>query len=213
MNDVKTQAVDVLDYIPGQCWVQLIQKIDPTAMESASDLVSHYIHNEIDSYRGGVYHLPEGKPEPNNLKQLHNRSPLRFVVEYLMTEAKNPTKGNERVVLNCLRCLSRKFPKPIPPLDMYFLIHFMNDDIEMKKYSIRILANQIVQSGTAKNLLENYVTKLNENQLTDSQEVQIVLDVLVEIVNGISVNISEKLMRRLFEFSLNKCQQERKFPF
>ncbi|KAG4067715.1 hypothetical protein HA402_005487 [Bradysia odoriphaga] len=77
VSDAKTiDAVDVLDYIPGQCWVQLIQKVNPSAMGSAADLVSHYIHNEIEAYRGGVYHLPEGKPEPNNLKQLHNRSPL-----------------------------------------------------------------------------------------------------------------------------------------
>lgn len=213
LSDVKTEAVDVLDYIPGQCWVQLIQKVKPSAIESASQLVAHYIYNEIDSYRGGVYHLPEGKPEPTNLKQLHNRSPLRFVVEYLMMEAKKATKGNELVIVNCLRCLSRKFPKPIPPLDMYFLVHFMNDDIEMKKYCVRILANQVVQSGTAKNLLENYVDKFNEDQFNDSKELQIIFDVLVDLVNGISVDISLKLMKQLFELSARKLQHERKiFP-
>lgn len=65
--DVKPDPVDVLDYVPGQCWLQLIQKVHPSSMEDASNLVSHYIHNEIGSYRSGVYNLPEGKPEPNNL--------------------------------------------------------------------------------------------------------------------------------------------------
>lgn len=210
-GDVKPNPVDVLEYIPGHCWVQLIQKVNPSAMESASDLVSHYIHNEIESYRSGVYHLPEGKPEPNNLKQLHNRSPLRYIVEYLIMEAKKSFKGNEQVVRNCLRCLSKKFPKPIPPLDMYFLIHFMNDDIEMKKYCIRILANQIIQSGTAKNLLENFVTKISVDQLNDFSEIEIILDVLVDLMNGISTDISEQLMQQLFEFSFQKCRAERKF--
>lgn len=209
--DAKPDPVDVLDYIPGQCWVQLIQKVNPSTMVFASDLVSHYIHNEIESYRSGVYHLPEGKPEPNNLKQLHNRSPLRYVVEYLMMEAKKPIKGNEQIVLNCLRCLSKKFPKPIPPLDMYFLIHFMNDDIEMKKYCVRILANQVIQSGTAKNLLENYITKFGEEQLNDFLEVQIMLDVMVDLINGISTDISEKFIKQLFEFAFRKGQSERKF--
>lgn len=208
--DVNPDPVDVLDYIPGQCWIQLIQNVNPLAIEFASDLVAHYIHNEIDSYRSGVYQLPEGKPEPNNLKQLHNRSPLRYVVEYLTMEAKKSIKGNEAVVRNCLRCLSKKFPKPIPPLDMYFLIHFMNDDIDMKKYCIRILANQILQSGTAKNLLENYVSKFAEDQLNDFGEIEIVLDVLVEIINGISTDISKQFMKRLFEFSYQKSQSERK---
>lgn len=191
--------------------MQLIQKVNPAAIGSASDLVSHYIHNEIESYRSGVYHLPEGKPEPNNLKQLHNRSPLRYVVEYLMMEAKKPIKGNEVVLRNCLRCLSKKFPKPIPPLDVYFLIQFMNDDVEMKKYCVRILANQVVQSGTAKNLLENYLTKFGEEQLNDCTEVEIVLDVMVDLINGLSTDVSEKFITQLFEFSLRKCQSERTF--
>lgn len=214
-GDVKPNPVDVLDYIPGQCWVQLIQKVNPTAMEFASDLVSHYIHNDIESYRSGVYHMPEGKPEPNNLKQLHHRSPLRYIVEYLTMEAKksSPIAGNDQrvVLLNCLRCLSKKFPKPIPPLDMYFLVHFMNDDIDMKRYCIRILANQVIQSGTAKNLLENYVDKFGEEQMNDFREVQIILDVLVDVMNGISTEISENFMKELFEFSFRRGQSERKF--
>lgn len=211
--DATQDPVDVLTYVPGQCWVQLIQKVNSKAIEGAADLVSHYIHNEIDSYRSGIYQLPEGKPEPTNLKQLHNRSPLRYMLEYLMIEAKKSIKGNELVVLNCLRCLSKKFPKPIPPLDMYFLVQFMNDDIEMRKYCIRILANQMVQSGTAKNVMENYLTKFDEEKLCDFEEVKLVLDVMVDLVNGVAIDMSEKFIKRLFDFAYRKRQFERKYFF
>ncbi|KAJ6641283.1 Focadhesin [Pseudolycoriella hygida] len=205
--DGKANPVDVLDFVPGQCWTQLIEKVNPSARHSASDLVSHYIHNEIDSYRSGVYHLPEGKPEPNSLRQLHNRSPLRYVVEYLVMEAKRPIKGSWDVILNCLRCLSKRFPKPIPPLDMYFLVHFMNDDIELKRHCIQILTNQVVQSGTAKNLLENFAIKFNAEELTGFEEIHTLFEVLVDLLNGISTEISENLMRNLFDF----CFRQSKF--
>lgn len=210
--DTTHDPVDVLTYVPGQCWVQLIQKVNSKSIEFAADLVSHYIHNEIDSYRSGVYQLPEGKPEPTNLKQLHNRSPLRYMVDYLIVEAKKSIRGNELVVLNCLRCLSKKFPKPIPPLDLYFLVQFMNDDIEMRKYCIKILANQMVQSGTAKNVMENYLSKFDE-KLCEIKEIELVLDVMVELVNGVSTEISQKFIKRLFVFAFQKRQFERKYFF
>ena len=150
------------ELIPGDCWVQLLLKIKPDCRAAAADLIAHYIANEISGYRGNTYALPEGYAEPRNLKQLRFYSPLKAVVAYLVRQSKYE-KVNEGHITTALRAISKKFPKPIPPLDWCFLHSFFHLSFEARKYCILIAKNQLLHSGTARRLLENFLTEFEPN--------------------------------------------------
>lgn len=163
--DAAKDPVDVLTYIPGECWIQMLQKINQDALEDADDLIGHYISKEIADFRGGVYALPEGRPEPNDLKALPPRSVLRAISTYVIHESKKAKLQHEATVEHCLCILSRKYSKPIPPLNWCFLHDLFHRSFNMKKYSLYIAINQSIFSGTAKRFIENYLIEFIPNEV------------------------------------------------
>lgn len=157
-------ATDVIPYIPGECWIQLLEKVEHCAIDAAADLLHHYIENEISQFRSGVYMLTGGRTEPTDLSQLHARSPLRAVTKYLVAQSKLSHGHNAPVLIHCLKCLSRKYTQPIPPYDWFFLLDILDKNIDeeefpyqIRKYCLALASNQIAHSGSARNLIENYL--------------------------------------------------------
>lgn len=191
-------ADDFVPYIPGECWLQLIEKIQPVAIEAASDLVSHIIRKEIEAFRSGVYTLPEGHPEPNSLSRLSARSTLRALVRSLIHQS---TRMDDRILEFSLRILAAPYPKPIPPLNWFFLLDFMGHSCEIRMVCLRLAANQLVQSGSAKNLLENYLTEFRAESCS-AIEVEHCFQLLPLLIGGgIAANVWRCVVENLLTFS------------
>ncbi|XP_052859730.1 focadhesin [Anopheles cruzii] len=156
--------------VPPECWIQLIQYINLSAIEAAGDLVSHYIAREMDTFRGGLYQTPEGRPEPSNLKYLPRTGILATIVNYLISQStKFATNSNasEHVLIQLLRIVACPYPKPIPPLNWCFLHEYFLHCFEMRDYCLQIAIKQMPYSGTAKRLVENYLYEQCETAMLE----------------------------------------------
>lgn len=191
--------------IPPESWLYMLKHIDKTVINEAGDILAHYVYNEIGEYRGGVYLIPDGKPEPDTLKYLPSKSLLRALVQFVLKMVdiifvslyvsilliyikyfqvgRKLDTESEIVVSQILRILSVKFPKPIPPLNWNFLIeYFHKNDNKLKKYCLEIATHQLPISGSAKRLVENYL----ENLQGDEEEVIWLYTILPDLMAGVS---------------------------
>lgn len=200
--DAQRDPVDVLTYVPGECWLEFLENINQSAVEAAADLIGHYIGNDIIGYRSGIYMVSEGKSEPNTYTQLHKRSPLRAIVNFLVAQSKPDAKPTaDSLIINCLRCISMKYTKPMPPLNWFFLLEFMSKyDSNAKRYCLHIVANQINQSGSAKNIIENYMRHFDMQQC-DEQEIIDILELMPRLATSVSPAIYVSFMEMIFDYS------------
>lgn len=204
-------ASDVVPYIPGECWIELLRKVNENAIETAIELVTHLVDVEICQFRSGIYLLADGRAEPSDLVQLHARSPLRALVKHLKHHQKLIT--NTILLRHCLRCVAQKYSRPLPPLNWFFLAEYINagDHVadysvrsEIKKLAMNIAANQIAHSGSAKNIIENYVQAFDAADNSED-ETYAILELVPSICNGISPAILATFLSNtlsyLFEIS------------
>lgn len=191
--------------VPGRCWVQLLQKIRPDCGAAVADLIAHHIYSEINGYRSNVYMLPMGKPEPHKLQKLTEKSVLLAVVNYLVTQSRYGDHINEPyAVTNALRAISRKFPKPIPPLDWCFLHSFFHLSFDARKYCILIAKNQMLHSGTARRLLENFLVEFEPNCF--EEDLLLLFSLLPEIANGVSLQILKNFAEKVAVYCFKESQ-------
>lgn len=201
------EPFEVMPYIPGECWLQVIQYANHSAINDAASLVGNLIHREIDGYRSGVYTLPEGHPEPSSLSRLNKQSPLRAVVKFLLAQSNGDgIAANDIVIVACLRAVSEKFPKPMPPLNWFFLLEFMGRSFDMKRLCLRVAANQIMQSGSAKNVLENYLTAFKAEECLDPQEIEYCFEILPDLVTDITTAVFKPFVEHIFAFALAQAE-------
>ncbi|XP_055610061.1 focadhesin-like [Uranotaenia lowii] len=185
--------------IPGECWVYLIKYVHYSALEAAGNLVIHHIANEMQTYRGGVFLTPEGRPEPSSLKYLPKKSILSSIVNFLISESKklNRCEGNEQFLKNLLNIIAHKYPKPIPPLDWCFLLDYIHVCFEMRRPCLQISIKQMPVSGSAKRLVENYMVVLIDGVM----EAEDVL-VFYENLEIVTESASNDLYKRFIHLSL-----------
>ncbi|XP_058839581.1 focadhesin [Topomyia yanbarensis] len=191
-----TEDDDTLDakQIPGECWVNLMQYVNHSAIEEAGDLVAHHIRNEMKSYRGGIYLTPAGRPEPSTLRYLPNKSILAAVVHCLISQKIKQSSGSNSLFLyNLLRILAKKLPKPIPPLDWCFLHEYIHNCFEMKKYCLLIAIKQMPHSGTAKRLVENYLSEMIEIDMS-ADDVLVIFESLDIVTESVQTDIYKRFV-------------------
>lgn len=205
--DATRDPAEVLPYIPGECWVQVIQYVNHSAIDAASELVSYLIDKEIKNFRKGVYILPENHPEPANLSRLNQQSILRAIVKYLLSQVNKSVDENEVIVVACLRSISVKFSRSIPPLDWFFLLDFMNRSIEMKRLCLLIAANKLLESGSAKNVIENYLTSFDANTCIDEVEIENALELLPHICVGTEANTFNRFVTHIFDYAFTNSKR------
>uniref|UniRef100_A0A1Q3F5H2 Uncharacterized protein n=1 Tax=Culex tarsalis TaxID=7177 RepID=A0A1Q3F5H2_CULTA len=193
--------------IPGECWIQLIQYVNHSAIEEAGDLVAHHIRNEIQAFRGGVYLTPEGRPEPSSLKYLPNKSILVTVIHHLINQS-DKRDGNDLVLANLLRVVAKRYPKPIPPLNWCFLHDYFHRGDDMKKFCLQIALKQMPHSGTAKRIVENFLAEMIEGDMVASDVLTILesLDVVTEATN---VDIFKSFAHLALQFLLERSEGDR----
>lgn len=215
-NNPPLSPADVVPFIPGDCWIQLIQQINENALNDAIDFIAYLIESEMIQYRSGVYMVQEGKPEPKEFQHLHARSPLRAMVKFLVNESDD--KCDPSTALKCLKCVSKKYSRPIPPFNWFFLIEYINqgakfegcteeDQFKMRQYALNIASNQIGNSGSAKTLVENYLTSLNAN-INDPREIQMALELIDGISPRILANFLHETLTLVYELSASSQFEE-----
>ncbi|XP_053684785.1 focadhesin [Sabethes cyaneus] len=196
--------------IPAECWIQLVQHVNYSAIEEAGDLVATHIRNEMANYRGGVYFNPPGRPEPTNLKHFPNRSILAAVIHRLKNykHSRSDSENNEVFIYNLLRIVANKYPKPIPPLDWCFLHEYFHDCFEMKKYCLQIAIKQMPHSGTAKRLIENYLNEMIEAEHMDVDDVLVVFESLDVVTESVQTDIYKRFINLGLQFVLERSEDE-----
>lgn len=203
---------DVVPYIPGECWLQLLDKVNQSAVDTAVNLIHYYTECEISQYRSGVYMVTGGRTEPNELSQLHARSPLRAFTKYLVAQSKFNNPEKVHVLINCLKCVSRKYSKPIPPFDWFFLLDLLDKkfDEEEYPYQIRIYcltiaANQVAHSGSARNLMENYLQQFRPDHRFN-EEIKCLLELVPQICNGIGTDILQNFLNETTDYAYEQSK-------
>lgn len=120
-NKAPLTAADVVPYVPGECLsIELFQHIKPHSLGDAVEFVNHLVETEMLQYRSGVYMLAENRPEPKELQHLQangRSSPLQAMIRFLCEQAKHKSKLT--TTIQCLECVSKKYSRPIPPLNWY----------------------------------------------------------------------------------------------
>lgn len=205
-------AADVVPYIPGECWIELLEKVNRCALDAATDLLHHYIECEISQFKSGVYMVTGSRSEPTELIQLHARSPLRAVTKYTRAQALIENPVNVPILLNCLKCLSQKFSKPIPPFDWFFLLDLLDKTFneeefpyQMRKYCLAILTNQIAHSGSAKNLIENYLKEFCVNS-RHNDEIVCLIQFIPQLSNGVAAELLLKFLTEITDYAYDQSK-------
>lgn len=193
------EPIDVLTYVPSECWLQVLQFVNHSASEAASDLVAHHIRTEVAAFKSGVYTLPEGHPEPRHVNRLSRQSPLKAILKFLLAESHktNVSSRNRHLTFFCLRSISLEFANPMPALQWSFLVEFMQpDEPEMTQFCLQILAKQMPCSASAVQTVESYVISAIDSRSED--------DLLrsVELFARAAAWIADDLLYRWTEFIL-----------
>lgn len=207
-NNPPLTAADVVPHIPGECWIEFLQHVNQDVLDDAVEFVIHLIDSEISQYRSGVYMLADGRPEPKELQHLHNRSPLRAIAKFLIEQSDSKIESSAAV--KCLRCISRKYSRPIPPLNWFFLIEYINqgskfydcnenERFQMKTFALTLAGNQIAHSGSAKTLIENYLQSFDASS-KDFNEIEMALNLLPTICDGVTPQILATFIHSTLDF-------------
>lgn len=206
--------VSILDLeVPGECYVQILSKVNSSALRSAGDLISHFMAQEISEYRSGHYIVKEGQPEPTYYKNLPKQSIVKAISQLVIQQA--TTRKQEKIVgdeilIEALRVLSQKYTRPLPPLNWTFLQELVHRGDKIKALCMAIAAKQAVISGTAKRLIENILTNL-----IAIQDIEASLDILADLCNGISNGVLNSFFEQATKNSninekLQKCLKNEK---
>lgn len=161
--------------------------------------------------------MPEGRPEPTSLRHFPKSSILAAVIHYLINHGgkMNASDTNDLVLFNLLRIVAKKYPKPIPPLDWCFLHEYFHHCFEAKKYCLRIAIKQMPVSGTAKRIVENYLSEAVENDM-EVEDVLVVLESLDVITESVQTDIYKRYVHLALQFLLERSEdvkENEKSPF
>ena len=158
--DAARRPEDVLTYVPGECWAQLLEQVG----DSESLLVS-LVREEVTHLPRAIYSLSQAMQnagaEPVNYSHLPEQSVLRGVVTWCQERSAarrdlppHPTQLQEnKTLVTLMRILSADHARPLPPLDWSFLEPLFSD-ADLRPGVISLISRQAVTSRTAKMIVE-----------------------------------------------------------
>ncbi|XP_070501071.1 uncharacterized protein [Chironomus tepperi] len=202
--------VSILDLeVPGECYVQLLSKVNPYCLQSAGDLISHFMRQEITEYRSGHYLVKEGQAEPINYKNLPKQSIVKAMTHFVIQQAttkKAEKLVDETILVEALNILSQKYSRPLPPLNWTFLHELIHKGKAIRAKCIAVASKQAVISGTAKRLIENFLINIDES--SHHEDIEIALDLLVDLCNGASNEILKLFFDKVFTCYSEKLDEK-----
>lgn len=228
IKDPNTETLtlaDVVPYIPGACWIQLIRVVHEEGRDAAINFVIHLTETEIARYRKTMYICADSQDEPNDLFRLFDQSTLRALLNYIRDQAK--TKNEVNLAVNCLRCIAHKFCLPIPPFNWSFLTEFIHNknlfadaspdhQFDMQKYALTIAVNQMAHSTSAKSIVENYLDSFNAKNI-EFEEIRPLLQLVPALCDAVSKHVLERFLEHVlsvqYKLSTNFITSYQVVPF
>jgi len=196
---------DVLQHIPGTCWIQMLKNVNRSVLSAAGDLLIFYIKDELSGFRSRIYTWPQG--EPQNFKYLPERSVIRTVGEYLRRGDKMDS-NNQIVIVECLRIFAHKHKKPLPNIKWDFLKETMEISEEAKEYSLSIASRQCQISLSAKLLTENflsmYTSTSEAGRLLLDEKHLVLYSNLEELCQAIQPNNLKKFLETSLQYAIDR---------
>lgn len=147
---------DMLQYVPGACWIQMLRNVNRSILTVAGDLLISYIEEELGTYRSQIYNWSQG--EPINFKYLPERSVIRAVGEHLR-RCNYEDPNEQRIIVECMRIFAHKYTKLLPNVQWEFLTNIMPISEAAKEYGLSIVSRHSYISQSAKLLVENCLSK------------------------------------------------------
>lgn len=205
MTDEIDKPEDMLPYIPGTCWIQMLKKVNKNILSVAGDLLIFYIENELSGFRSRIYSWPQG--EPHNYKYLPERSVIRAIGEYLRRSNK-ADPSNQRIMVECLRIFAYKYKKPLPNIKWDFLNETMQISEEAKEYSLSIASRHCQISVSAKLLIEGflsmYISASEAGRLLLNEKHLVLYSNLDELCQAIQPNSLRQFLETSLEYIIEK---------
>lgn len=214
-TDTVKKPEDVLPYIPGICWIQMLQNINKMTLSAAGNLLISFVIEEVNSFRSGMYNWPQG--EPQNFKYLPDKSVIRAVGEYLRKTNKFDS-NNHCIVTECLRIFAHKYPKPLPNVNWSFLKDTFHLSAEAKQYTLSIACYHATVSLSAKSFIEDYLlTYKSVNDAEDfiwkDNEHPILYSNLEYLCQAVQPNIIKRFLETTLECAIKKMNEDSIQPF
>ncbi|GLV43443.1 uncharacterized protein CBL_03985 [Carabus blaptoides fortunei] len=202
--DAARKPENVLPYIPGICWVQMLQNINHDALEEAGNLLIKWTRSEIATFDRGIYSLTGSKIEPANYDYLPNKSIVRGLANSLRlaTVSQSQTEFHEFAICQCLRVLGEQYSKPLPPVNWVFLQELLHLSPEIARFTINLACKLVLISGSARRLMENFISSFQPN-MEKSYEMVVLFTNLNYLCKGIAPNT----LRPMLNKSLNCAYQ------
>uniref|UniRef100_A0A1B0GJP2 DUF3730 domain-containing protein n=2 Tax=Lutzomyia longipalpis TaxID=7200 RepID=A0A1B0GJP2_LUTLO len=203
--------METLTYIPGECWLQLLMKVNNASKGFAGDLIAAQIRMEIQEYHEISYNMPDGRKEPRDLSYLPPKSILQPIIQFVHQQAAipNPKESNNFNLIHCMRILSQKFPKPIPPVNWSCLYEVFIRTRGIRQYCVPVAISQSAISQTAKqflcNYLENFKPSFTNNNCDEDEEIWAVVNKLPTLLNFIDPLLVREYIKKCFKGKIYFC--------
>ncbi|CAB3385723.1 Hypothetical predicted protein [Cloeon dipterum] len=198
--DSSKKPEDVLNFIPGVCWPQVL-----AVLPNSTHLVAKLLRDEITSLRGALQHMP-GKAEPD-LPRLNVYSVFLGLLSCLRKAA-----PEEQVVTNILQVLAEPMPKQYPPCNWAFLLKLVDQRAELLVSCLKVAASQAHVSPSALKVTETLLKQAATMNLKIEETVDL-FSILVTLAKTVELNLLrnfvEAHLRSAIEFGLaNEAQLE-----
>ncbi|KAK9872504.1 hypothetical protein WA026_017969 [Henosepilachna vigintioctopunctata] len=190
--------------IPGRCWINFLK--NQTNFEETSNFLIKMLSKEVDEFPKSVYHVASMK-EPANYTYLPAHSILRGFAEYCRIQM-SKWSSCKPVYIELMRILSQEYSKPYPPCNWCYLQELFHEP-ELKAYCLSLASRQVVISGTARRLIENYIIGLTTN-LENENEILQVYKNLKFLANSIQPTILCPFLRNTVNYAKNIWKEDYK---
>ncbi|XP_050296480.1 uncharacterized protein LOC126736254 [Anthonomus grandis grandis] len=204
----KLSAVGDQRVVQGKVWLKFLctHKYKGAARSFLINLVT----TEINNYLKYVYQL-KSQREPENYGSLPSHSVVRALGEHVkhnvikvLSEGKNSSM--RELYLDCLKILSLKYSKPLPPLDWCFLQEIIHVE-EFEPFCLDMASHQAILSGSARRLIENYIVAVTANPKTENA--LHVYRNLKCLANSIQPVTLKPFLQSTLDFCLKNFEKER----
>ncbi|KAF4532933.1 hypothetical protein B566_EDAN015645 [Ephemera danica] len=206
--DAARKPEDVLPYIPGECWPQLL-----AAVPSATLLLKILLSVEVSAMRGAL-HRHTGKAEPS-LPPLARNSVCLGLISHLRRCADEP----DTAMVPCLEVLS-SLSKALPPCDWSFLQNLAKYE-QCHFLCLTLATRQAHCSSSARVVAEQLVEKLETRAGTkfsihtyekspNGDDVLAGFTILEDLCKGVPPKTLRPLIENALQTSLKAAQNEDK---
>nr|CAH7734619.1 unnamed protein product [Callosobruchus chinensis] len=191
--------------VPGRTWIHFLT--ERWCSEESVQFIIHLISAEIDSYLKYVYQV-KGPKEPVNYGYLPTHSVVRGIGEFVkIWSNKWKSTNQEKIYIECLRILAQEYSKPLPPLDWCFLQELVHEE-NIKYYCVDIASHQVVLSGTARRLMENYIEAVKQSPKED--DILSIFKNLKYLANSVQPVILKPFFEVAFTYAIDAFEKRDK---